>query len=249
MHQLVLLRHGESEWNRHNRFTGWTDVDLTTKGEAQASEAGHLLKEHGFTFDITFTSVLKRAIRTLWTVLDKADQMWLPIHCCWELNERHYGALQGLNKKRAEEQYGKDQVQAWRRSFDTSPPPLPAFDTRHHSSDRRYRHLRPDQVPCGESLRDTAHRLWPCWQHLIAPRIRQNQKVLIVAHGNSLRALIKHLDCISDTAISEVEVPMGVPLIYNLNANLVPLEKYYLRSDTRSATTRVPASADELIAH
>src|SRR3954470_22376688 len=185
MHQLVLLRDGESEWNRETRFTGWTNVELTTKGEAQAVEADHLLKEHGFTFDVTFTSVLKRAIRTLWIVLDKTDQMWLPIHCCWELNERHYGDLQGLTKKRAKEQYGKEQVQAWRKSFDTSPPPLPAFDPRHHSSDRRYRHLRPDQAPRGERLRDTAHRLWPCWQHLIAPCIRQNQKVLIVAHGNS----------------------------------------------------------------
>lgn len=243
MHRLVLLRHGESEWNRDNRFTGWTDVDLTEKGEAQAVDAGHLLQEHGFSFDVAFTSVLKRAIRTLWIVLDKTDQMWLPTHCCWELNERHYGALQGLDKNVAEEQYGKDQVQAWRRSYATSPPALPTFDPRHPSSDRRYRQLRPDQMPSGESLRDTAHRLWPCWQHFIAPAIRQRRQVLIVAHGNSLRALVKHLNALSDTAIADVEIPTGVPLIYNLDANLVPLERYYLGSEAQFATA-APSSVE-----
>jgi 2,3-bisphosphoglycerate-dependent phosphoglycerate mutase len=209
MHRtLVLLRHGESTWNRENRFTGWTDVDLTTTGRKQAQDAGRILREHGFTFDVAYTSVLKRGIRTLWIVLDEMDLMWIPIHSCWRLNERHYGALQGLNKSETALEFGERQVKLWRRSYDLRPPQV--------------------ELPLSESLKDTARRLWPCWQHSIAPALRRQERILIVAHGNSLRALVKYLDGISDNDIADVEIPCGIPLVYELDSDLNRIGSYYL---------------------
>lgn len=226
MPALVLLRHGESTWNRENRFTGWTDVDLSSKGLDQARGAGQMLHKRGFTFDIAYTSVLKRAIRSLWIVLDEMNLMWIPTHACWRLNERHYGGLQGLNKAETVAKFGEAQVKLWRRSYDVRPPQLSTG--REFSHDPRYRHLRPDELPSGESLKDTAFRLWPCWQHSIAPALRQHDRVLVVAHGNSLRALVKHLNGISDADIADIEIPCGVPLIYKLNQDLDRIGSYYL---------------------
>jgi 2,3-bisphosphoglycerate-dependent phosphoglycerate mutase len=243
MSTLVLLRHGESEWNQENRFTGWTDVDLTPNGQLQALDAGRILRDQGFEFDIAYTSVLKRAIRTLWIVLDAMDRMWLPVQICWRLNERHYGALQGLNKAQTGAEFGSDRLREWRRSFEARPPRLETTDKRYPGHDRRYRHLRPDELPLSESLKDTACRLWPFWQHSVSVALREHKTVLLVAHGNSLRALVKYLDGISDTEIAEVEIPMCVPLIYSLDSNLVPIEKSYLRTSggsmaaARTATT------------
>lgn len=228
MSTLILLRHGESEWNKDNRFTGWTDVDLTECGRMQAWQAGRSLRENGFDIDVAYTSVLKRAIRTLWIALDGMDCMWLPVHTCWRLNERHYGTLQGLNKGEIAAEFGDDRLKQWRRSFEVRPPILATTDNRYPGLDRRYGHLRPDEIPLGESLKDTALRLWPCWQHSISVALRQRKNVLVVAHGNSLRALVKHLDDISDIAIAEVEIPMGIPLIYELGDELFPREKRYL---------------------
>jgi 2,3-bisphosphoglycerate-dependent phosphoglycerate mutase len=228
MLRLVLLRHGESTWNRENRFTGWTDVDLTEKGRDEAAESGRLMAAEKFEFDVAYTSVLKRAIRTLWIALDTMDMMWIPQRNSWRLNERHYGALQGLNKAETAAQHGETQVEVWRRSYDIPPPPLEPEDTRHPSLDRRYADIPPDQLPLTESLKDTIARFLPYWHETIAPDIRAGKRVLIVAHGNSLRALVKFLDNVSDQEIVKLNIPTGVPLVYLLNDDLKPLQHYYL---------------------
>jgi 2,3-bisphosphoglycerate-dependent phosphoglycerate mutase len=228
MFRLVLLRHGESVWNRENRFTGWTDVDLSPKGVVEAHEAGRLLMEGGYTFDVAFTSVLKRAIRTLWTVLDDMDLMWVPVQRDWRLNERHYGALQGLNKAETAAKFGDEQVKVWRRSYATPPPALTPDDERCPGRDRRYSDLSRDELPLTESLRDTVARAVPYWESAIAPHVRQGRRVVIAAHGNSLRALVKHLDRISDEEIVELNIPTGVPLVYELDSELRPLSREYL---------------------
>jgi 2,3-bisphosphoglycerate-dependent phosphoglycerate mutase len=225
MRKLVLLRHGESDWNRENRFTGWTDVDLSQQGIAEARAAGRLLKAGGYEFDIAYTSVLKRAIRTLWIALDELDRMWLPEEKSWRLNERHYGALQGLNKAEMAAKYGEAQVLAWRRSYDTPPPPLSPDDPRHEGRDPRYAGVK---VPMSESLKDTVARVVPYWQSSIAPALRAGKRVLVAAHGNSMRALVKHLDAISDEAIVKLNIPTGIPLVYELDESLKPSRHYYL---------------------
>jgi 2,3-bisphosphoglycerate-dependent phosphoglycerate mutase len=228
MHTLVLLRHGESAWNLENRFTGWTDVDLTAKGTQEAQEAARLLKQGNFTFDVAYTSVLKRAIRTLWIVQDGMDLMWIPVHRSWRLNERHYGALQGLNKAETAAKYGEQQVKIWRRSYADPPPPLTVEDERHPGRDRRYAGLSPQQLPLAESLKDTVARFLPYWNETIAPAVRAGQRVVIAAHGNSLRALVKHLDGLTDAAIVELNIPTGVPLVYQLDDALKPVKSQYL---------------------
>ena len=228
MHKLVLLRHGESTWNQENRFTGWTDVDLSETGLAEAREAGRLLREGGYAFDIAYTSVLKRAIRTLWIALEELDRLWLPVEKSWRLNERHYGALQGLNKAETAAEYGEDQVRIWRRSYDIPPPPLELSDERHPGRDERYRHLAPDELPRCESLKETVARFLPYWHETIAPAIRSGERVLIAAHGNSLRALVKYLDGVSDEEIVGLNIPTGVPLVYELDAELRPVTHHYL---------------------
>ena len=225
MHKLVLLRHGESDWNRENRFTGWTDVDLSPKGIEEARAAGRSLKSGGYRFDVAFTSVLKRAIRTLWITLDELDQMWLPVTKDWRLNERHYGNLQGLNKAEMAAKFGEKQVLVWRRSYDVPPDPLPAADPRSEAKDPRYAGI---QVPATECLKDTVARVVPYWQSAIAPAIRAGKRVLVAAHGNSLRALVKHLDEISDADIIPLNIPTGVPLVYELDAKLKPIRHDYL---------------------
>jgi 2,3-bisphosphoglycerate-dependent phosphoglycerate mutase len=227
------LRHGESVWNKENRFTGWTDVDLSDQGREEGLRAGRGLKEHGFSFDVAFTSVLKRAIRTLWIALDEMDLMWIPVHRDWRLNERHYGALQGLNKSEMAEQYGEAQVKIWRRSFDVRPPALKETDPRHPSHDPRYGHLRPEQLPATECLKDTVARSLPCWHDRIAPAVRSGQRVLISGHGNSLRALVKYLDHISDADIVDFNIPTGIPLVYELDEELHPIRHYYLGDAAR----------------
>ncbi|WP_374437125.1 2,3-diphosphoglycerate-dependent phosphoglycerate mutase [Inhella sp.] len=225
MHKLVLLRHGESTWNLDNRFTGWTDVPLTATGVAQAQAAGKLLKAEGYDFDLAYTSVLSRAIWTLWHCLDGLERTWLPIRNDWRLNERHYGGLQGLNKTETAQKYGDEQVLVWRRSYDVPPPPLAADDPRSERSDRRYAGM---DVPLTECLKDTVARVIPYWNDQIAPAIKSGQRVLIAAHGNSLRALIKHLDGISDSDIVGLNIPNGIPLVYELDADLKPIKSYYL---------------------
>lgn len=228
MHKLVLLRHGESDWNRENRFTGWTDVDLSEQGIREAGEAGRCLHEGGYGFDIAYTSVLKRAIRTLWIVLDGMDLMWIPVVRDWRLNERHYGALQGLNKAETAREYGEEQVLVWRRSFDIRPPALERTDERWPGRDPRYAALGPEEIPLAESLKDTIARFLPCWHRVIAPSILSGNRVLIAAHGNSLRALVKHLDGISDERIVGLNIPTGMPLVYELDDSLKPLRSFYL---------------------
>ncbi len=228
MIKLVLLRHGESTWNKENLYTGWTDVDLSEKGVGEAHEAGRLMKAEGFTFDLAYTSVLKRAIRTLWIALDEMDLMWLPIHNTWRLNERHYGALQGLNKAQTAEQYGEKQVKLWRRSYDVPPPPLTRDDPRWPGHDPRYADVLPDELPLAECLKDTVARFMPWWQQEAAPTIKSGKRVIIAAHGNSLRALVKYLDNISDEEIVELNIPTGVPLVYELDDELKPIRHYYL---------------------
>lgn len=228
MHKLVLLRHGESDWNRENRFTGWTDVDLSAAGIEEARRAGQLLLEEGLTFDVAYTSVLKRAIRTLWIVLDTMDLMWLPVYRSWRLNERHYGALQGLNKAETAAQHGEAQVKIWRRSYDIRPPALDPEDPRFPGRDRRYTALTDAELPRTECLKDTVARFLPYWHEEIAPAIRAGKRVLIAAHGNSLRALVKHLDGVSDQEIVELNIPTGVPLVYKLDDDLRPLGHRYL---------------------
>ncbi|MDH4053372.1 MAG: 2,3-diphosphoglycerate-dependent phosphoglycerate mutase [Rubrivivax sp.] len=228
MHTLVLLRHGESTWNLDNRFTGWTDVELTTTGIEQAREAGRLLKAEGFEFDLCVTSVLRRAIWTLWHCLDTLERTWLPVHNRWRLNERHYGALQGLNKAEVAREYGDAQVLTWRRSYDTPPPPLAADDPRSERSDPRYAALAAADVPLTECLKDTVARVMPLWEQELAPAIGKGQRLLIAAHGNSIRALVKYLDGISDEDIVGLNIPNGVPLVYELGADLKPLSRRYL---------------------
>ncbi|MGN6703416.1 MAG: 2,3-diphosphoglycerate-dependent phosphoglycerate mutase [Burkholderiaceae bacterium] len=228
MYKIVFMRHGESTWNLENRFTGWTDVDLTDKGRAEAREAGRLLKEAGFAFDIAYTSVLKRAIRTLWITLDEMDLMWIPVIHSWRLNERHYGALQGLNKAETAAKYGDEQVMIWRRSYDTPPNPLEATDPRASHQDPRYAKLKEGEIPLTECLKDTVARVMPLWNESIAPAIRAGRNILVSAHGNSLRALIKMLDNISDADIVGLNIPNGQPLVYELDADLKPIRSYYL---------------------
>jgi len=244
MHTLVLLRHGESTWNKENRFTGWTDVDLTERGRAEALEAGRLLAAEGLTFDVAFTSVLKRAIRTLWIVLDEMDLMWVPVHRDWRLNERHYGALQGLNKAETAAKHGEEQTRIWRRSYDIPPPPLEAGDERHPAHDRRYARLSASQLPLTECLKDTVARFLPLWHETIAPTIARGERVLITAHGNSLRALVKYLDGLSDADIVSLNIPTGIPLVYQLDAALSPIKSYYL-GDPEAARKAAEAVANQ----
>lgn len=227
-HKIVLLRHGESVWNRENRFTGWTDVDLSDSGREEARRAGQLLRESGYVFDVAFTSVLKRAIRTLWIALEEMDLMWIPVHNSWRLNERHYGSLQGLNKSELAAKYGDGQVLAWRRSYDIPPPALPADDPRDPARDPRYARLAAADLPHTECLKDTVERVVPHWLDSIAPAVSAGARVVIAAHGNSLRALVKYLDQVSDTEIVGLNIPTAVPLVYELDARLKPLRHYYL---------------------
>ena len=244
MHKLVLLRHGESEWNRENRFTGWTDVDLSDRGIEEARAAGRLLKGGGYNFDCAYTSVLRRAIRTLWLALDQLDRMWIPVDKNWRLNERHYGALQGLNKAETAAKFGESQVLAWRRSYDTPPPALAPGDPRSPAGDPRYAGLQASELPLTECLKDTVARVLPFWNASIAPAVRAGRHVMVAAHGNSLRALIKHLDGVSDAGIVELNVPTGVPLVYELDDDLKPLEHYYL-GDPDEVARRVAAVAGQ----
>jgi len=244
MHRLVLLRHGESTWNRENRFTGWHDVDLSDKGRDEALDAGRLMAEQKFEFDVAYTSVLKRAIRTLWIALDEMDMLWIPVHRSWRLNERHYGALQGLNKAETAAEHGEAQVKIWRRSYDIPPPPLTEEDPRHPSHDRRYASLGPQQLPLTESLKDTVARFLPYWHETIAPDILAGKRVLIAAHGNSLRALVKFLDNVSEQDIVELNIPTGVPLVYQLNDDLKPLQHYYL-GDQEAIANKAAAVANQ----
>jgi 2,3-bisphosphoglycerate-dependent phosphoglycerate mutase len=243
VHKLVLLRHGESTWNQENRFTGWTDVDLTEKGRTEATEAGRLLREGGFVFDIAFTSVLKRAIKTLGIALDQLDQLWIPVTKSWRLNERHYGALQGLNKAETAAKHGEAQTKIWRRSYDIPPPPLDAGDERHPSRDPRYAGLGGRDLPLTESLKDTVARFLPYWHETIAPAIRSGKRVVIGAHGNSLRALVMYLDQIDEKTIVELNIPTGIPLVYELDDELRPLRHDYL-GDPAAAAAAAARVAD-----
>jgi 2,3-bisphosphoglycerate-dependent phosphoglycerate mutase len=231
MYKLVLLRHGESIWNKENRFTGWTDVDLSEKGITEARQAGKVLKEQGFTFDVAYTSVLKRAIRTLWLAQDEMDLMWIPVYFSWRLNERHYGALQGLNKAEMAAKFGEKQVLIWRRSYDIQPPALKKDDPRWLGRDPRYASLAKKDIPLTECLKDTVARFMPYWHEVMAPAIKSGKKVLISAHGNSLRALVKYLDNISEKDIVELNIPTGIPLVYELDDNLKPIRHYYLGNE------------------
>ncbi len=228
MYKLVLIRHGESTWNLENRFTGWTDVDLTPTGVEQAKQAGRLLKAEGYEFDVAYTSVLKRAIHTLWHTLDEMDRPWLPVVNSWRLNERHYGGLQGLNKAETAKQYGDEQVLVWRRSYDTPPPELDANDPRGQRQDIRYSKLKPEQIPLTECLKDTVDRVLPFWNEAMAPAIKAGKRIVVAAHGNSIRALVKYLDNIGDDEIVGLNIPNGIPLVYELDADLKPIKHYYL---------------------
>ncbi|MBU0503365.1 MAG: 2,3-diphosphoglycerate-dependent phosphoglycerate mutase [Candidatus Omnitrophota bacterium] len=231
MYKITLLRHGESVWNKENRFTGWTDVDLSEKGLSEAKKAGQALKKEGLIFDIAFTSVLKRAIRTLWITLDEMDLMWIPVYNSWRLNERHYGALQGLNKSETAAKYGDDQILIWRRSYDIQPPALEKNDLRFPGNDPRYINLNPQDIPHTECLKDTVARFLPYWHETISPAVKSGKKIIIAAHGNSLRALVKYLDNVSNENIVDLNIPTGIPLIYELDDNLRPLKHYYLGDD------------------
>jgi 2,3-bisphosphoglycerate-dependent phosphoglycerate mutase len=242
MHKLVLIRHGESTWNLENRFTGWTDVDLTDTGIAQAQSAGRLLKDEGYAFDVAYTSVLKRAIHTLWHCLDEMDTPWLPVHHSWRLNERHYGGLQGLNKAEMAQQYGADQVLVWRRSYDTPPPALERNDPRWERADPRYARVRDEEFPLTECLKDTVARVVPFWNDTIAASLKAGRRVMIAAHGNSIRALIKHLDNVSESDIVELNIPNGIPLVYELDDALRPIRHYYL-GDAEAAAQAAAAVA------
>lgn len=244
MKKLVLIRHGESVWNKQNRFTGWVDVDLTTEGVNQAIRGGELLKQEGYQFDVAYTSVLKRAIRTLWLVLDEIEQMWIPVHRSWRLNERHYGALQGLNKAETAAKYGDEQVQIWRRSFDTPPPPLDEDHEFYSGDDARYANLGADVIPKSECLKDTIERFMPYWQEVIVPAIDSGQRVVIAAHGNTLRALVKHLDGVSEQDIVGLNIPTGVPLVYELDDQLQPIRHYYL-GDPQAVAAAAAAVANQ----
>ena len=243
MYKLVMIRHGESTWNRDNRFTGWTDVPLTDVGVAQARESGRRLREAGYDFDVAYTSVLKRAIWTLWHALDELDRTWLPIVNDWRLNERHYGALQGLNKAETAKRYGDEQVLVWRRSYDVPPPPLAADDPRGQHHDPRYAKLAAGQIPLTECLKDTVARVLPCWNERLAPAIKSGQRVLISAHGNSMRALVKYLDGISDADIVALNIPNGIPLVYELDADLKPIGSHYLGDPAAAAKAAAAVAA------
>jgi 2,3-bisphosphoglycerate-dependent phosphoglycerate mutase len=245
MRKMVVLRHGESLWNKENRFTGWTDVDLSEKGTEEAVEAGRLLSQEGFVFDVAFTSVLRRAIKTLWLALEEMDLMWIPIHHSWRLNERHYGALQGLNKAETAEKHGMDQVKIWRRSYDVPPPALSRDDDRYPGRDPRYANLKPDEIPQTEALKDTVARFLPYWHETIAPAVREGKRVIVAAHGNSLRALVKYLDNVSDEDIVGLNIPTGIPLVYELDDDLKPIRKYYL-GDPEAVERSAKAVADQL---
>jgi 2,3-bisphosphoglycerate-dependent phosphoglycerate mutase len=244
VYRVALLRHGESTWNKENRFTGWTDVDLSDKGREEAATSGRLLREAGFVFDIAYTSVLKRALRTCWIALDELDQLWIPVEKNWRLNERHYGALQGLNKAETAAKHGEAQTKIWRRSYDIPPPPLANDDPRHPRFDPRYAGLDPASLPSTEALKQTVERFVPYWQETIAPAITSGQRVLITAHGNSLRALVKYLDRVSDHDIVELNIPTGIPLIYELDASLAPIRHYYL-GDPEAAAKAAAAVAQQ----
>ena len=243
MYKIVLIRHGESTWNKENRFTGWTDVDLSEKGRGEAQRGGQLLKDGGYTFDVAYTSVLKRAIRTLWYVMDELDLMWIPVVNAWQLNERHYGALQGLNKAETAAKFGDEQVLVWRRSYDVPPPPLTADDERFPGHDPRYAALSAAELPLTESLKETVARVVPYWHAEIAPAIRAGKRVLIAAHGNSLRALVKYLDNVSEEAIIKLNIPTGQPLVYELDANLKPIQSYYLGDPEEIAKAQAAVAA------
>jgi 2,3-bisphosphoglycerate-dependent phosphoglycerate mutase len=244
MHKLVLIRHGESTWNLENRFTGWTDVDLTPTGVEQAKQAGRLLKAEGYDFDVAYTSVLKRATRTLWHTLDELDRTWLPVVHSWRLNERHYGALQGLNKGETAKKYGDEQVLVWRRSYDTPPPALDASDARSERGDIRYAKLPAEQIPLTECLKDTVARVLPFWNESMAPAIRSGRRLVVAAHGNSIRALVKYLDGVSDSDIVSLNIPNGIPLVYELDDDLKPLRHYYL-GDAEAAAKAAAAVASQ----
>lgn len=244
MFKVVLLRHGESTWNHENRFTGWTDVDLSAKGLGEARQAGKLLKQEGYVFDVAYTSVLKRALRTCWMALDELDLLWIPVTKSWRLNERHYGALQGLNKAETAAKHGDEQTKIWRRSFDTPPPPLDRNDPRHPGQDPRYAGLTEAELPATESLKETIERFVPYWKDTIAPDVKAGKRVLIAAHGNSLRALVKYLDGISDADIIELNIPTGIPLVYELDENLKPIRNYYL-GDPEAAKRAADAVASQ----
>ncbi len=245
MSKIVLLRHGESVWNKENKFAGWTDVGLSAKGVEEAKESGRILKKDGYVFDVAFTSVLSRAIKTLWLVLEEMDLMWIPIHHSWRLNERHYGALQGLNKAETAEKYGMEQTQIWRRSYDVPPPALTRDDSRWPGNDPRYADLKPEEIPLTECLKDTVARFLPYWHQMIVPAIKSGQRVLIAAHGNSLRALIKYLDKISDEKIVSMNIPTGIPLVYELDENIIPIRNYYL-GDPEKVQAAIQAVAGQL---
>ena len=244
MYKLVLVRHGQSVWNLENRFTGWTDVGLTELGRAEALEAGKLLREGGYVFDVAYTSVLKRAIHTLWIILQEMNLEWIPVTNAWQVNERHYGALQGLNKSEMAEKFGEEQVKIWRRSYDVPPPALDWEDERHPRFDPRYASLPPEQLPATESLKITLERVLPYWHSTLAPVIRSGKRVIVAAHGNSIRALVKYLDNISDVAIPEVNIPTGVPLVYEFDDDLKPIRNYYL-GDAEEAAKKAAAVADQ----
>lgn len=245
MKQMVLLRHGESEWNKENRFTGWTDIKLSEKGVGEAVEAGRVLKKEGYIFDVAYTSVLNRAIKTLWLVLEEMDLMWIPVYRCWRLNERHYGALQGFNKAETAKQQGADQVKLWRRSYDVRPPALTPDDPGYPGNDPRYADLKEEELPLTECLKDTVERFLPYWHETIAPAVRDGKRVLIAAHGNSLRALVKYLDKISDEDIVGLNIPTGIPLVYELEDNLTPIRSFYL-GDQEAVKQATQSVADQL---
>lgn len=240
MAKLVLIRHGQSIWNLENRFTGWTDVDLSEQGLIEARQAGEILRQHGFVFDTAYTSVLKRAIRTLWIALHEMDQMWIPIHHTWKLNERHYGALQGLNKAETAEKYGEEQVHLWRRSVDVRPPALEPTDSRYEAADRKYASLQPGQFPLTENLEDTEKRVLAYWHETIAPAIQAGERIIIAAHGNTLRALVKYLDNIPADGIADLNIPTGTPLVYELDEKLTPTHRYYLGPDGKIPAGIIP---------
>jgi 2,3-bisphosphoglycerate-dependent phosphoglycerate mutase len=244
VYKLVLVRHGQSAWNLENRFTGWTDVDLTDLGREEALAAGRLLREGGYDFDVAYTSVLKRAVKTLWIILEEMGLEWLPVFKAWQLNERHYGSLQGLNKAEMAEKFGEAQVKIWRRSYDVPPPALEWDDERHPRFDRRYASLKPEQLPATESLKLTLERVLPYWHSTLAPDIKSGKRVLIVAHGNSIRALVKYLDHISDDDITELNIPTGLPLVYELDDDLKPIKHYYL-GDPEEAARKAAAVANQ----
>ncbi|MHA2038283.1 MAG: 2,3-diphosphoglycerate-dependent phosphoglycerate mutase [Promethearchaeota archaeon] len=244
MYKLVLLRHGESKWNKENRFTGWTDVDLSEKGVQEAEDAAKQLKKEGYNFDIAFTSVLKRGIRTLWIVLDEMDLMWIPVHRSWRLNERHYGALQGLFKAKLASEVGEEQVLIWRRSYDIPPPALKTSDPRYPGNDNRYKGLTADETPLSECLKDTVERVLPYWHEIIVPTIKSGKRILISAHGNSLRALVKYLDNVPEEEIIKLNIPTGIPLIYELDDDLKPLNHYYL-ADSEKVEEAIKAVANQ----